>query len=314
MTDPATLRRTLDAVIANVERAVFGKREQVKLAIVGLVAEGHVLLEDVPGTGKTTLARALARSLALEFRRVQFTSDLLPADLLGISVLDPATHAFAFHPGPVFTNVLLADELNRSTPRTQSALLECMAERRVSVEGRPHELPHPFFVIATQNPLEFEGTYPLPESQLDRFMLRIEMGYPAPDDERRLLRARPSSTDVDALPAVATAADLASLVAAARAVRVDPSIEDYVLALLDGSRRSRRFHLGLSPRAGVALTRAAQASAIVEGRDFVLPDDVKRLSVPVLAHRVVGAATAAGDGADGVELVEELVSRTAVPA
>ena len=310
----AVARERLERLVGNVERAIFGKRRQVVLAVVGVLAEGHILLEDVPGTGKTTLARALARSLDLEFRRVQFTSDLLPSDVLGVSVLDRRTGEFAFKPGPVFANVVLADELNRTTPRTQSALLESMNDRRVSIDGRTYDLPRPFLVVATQNPLEFEGTYPLPESQLDRFLLRIAMGYPAPDDERRVLRARAAGEDVDRLVPVLTRDEMSSLVALTRQVRVDPAIEDYVLALLDGTRRGGRFALGLSTRAGVALVRAAQALALTAGRDYAIPDDVKELALPVLAHRVVPSAVAAADAAGGDRLIAELLERTPVPA
>jgi MoxR-like ATPase len=312
--DPAAARPRIARLVANVERAVFGKRRQVELAVVGLLAEGHVLLEDVPGTGKTTLARALARSLDLDFRRIQFTSDLLPSDVLGVSVNDPVRAEFVFRPGPVFANVVLADELNRTIPRTQSALLECMNDRRVSVDGKTHALPRPFLVIATQNPLEFEGTYPLPESQLDRFLLRIEMGYPAREDERRVLRARAAGEDVDQLEPVLSHAELIAAIDAARAVRVDPAIEDYVLTLLDATRRGGRFLLGLSTRAGVGLVRAAQAQALLDGRDYCVPDDVKRLALPVLAHRIVAAPAQAGESAEAERLLAELLERTVVPA
>jgi MoxR-like ATPase len=318
MTTPATspasaAQAQLGRLVANVERVVFGKRRQVVLAVVGLLAEGHLLLEDVPGTGKTTLARALARSLDLEFRRVQFTSDLLPSDVLGVSVYDAARAEFAFKPGPVFANVVLADELNRTTPRTQSALLEAMSDRRVSIDGRTHALPRPFLVVATQNPLEFEGTYPLPESQLDRFLLRVAMGYPAREDERRVLRSRAAGEDVDLLGPVLSQADLLHLIALTREVRVDPAIEDYVLALLDGTRHGGSFLLGLSTRAGVGLVRAAQALALVDGRDYCVPDDVKSLAAPVFAHRVVPSAAATAEASDGPRLVADLLRRTAVP-
>jgi MoxR-like ATPase len=306
-------REALNRLVANVERVVFGKRKQVVLSVVGLLAEGHLLVEDVPGTGKTTLARALAKSVDLSFRRIQFTSDLLPSDVLGVSVHDAAKGEFVFKPGPVFAHVVLADELNRTTPRTQSALLECMSDRRVSVDGRTHELPRPFLVVATQNPLEFEGTYPLPESQLDRFLLRIAMGYPEREDERRVLRTRAAGEDVDALLPAMSRDDLLGAIALVRTVRVDPKIEDYVLTLLEGTRDGGRFALGLSTRAGVGLVRAAQALAFFSGRDFVLPDDVKKLAVPALAHRIVPSAVASEDAADGRRLILELVEDTAVP-
>ena len=313
----ADAKLRIERLIANVEQAVFGKRRQIELAVLGLLAEGHVLLEDVPGTGKTTLARALARSLDLEFRRIQFTPDLLPSDVLGVSVLDAARGEFVFRPGPVFANVVLADELNRTIPRTQSALLECMNDRRVSLDGHTHVLPRPFLVIATQNPLEFEGTYPLPESQLDRFLLRIEMGYPAREDERRVLRTRAAGQDAESLAPVLDQRELLALIDSARAVRLDPAIEDYVLALLDGTRHGGRFLLGLSTRAGVGLVRAAQAHALLDGRDYCVPDDVKRLALPVLAHRVVPSAVQGGaqGGTPGEarRLITELLERTAVP-
>jgi MoxR-like ATPase len=308
-----TAREGLNRLVANVERVIFGKRRQVVLSLVGLLAEGHLLVEDVPGTGKTTLARALAKSVDLSFRRVQFTSDLLPSDVLGVSVHDAASGEFVFKPGPVFTHVVLADELNRTTPRTQSALLECMSDRRVSVDGRSYDLPRPFLVVATQNPLEFEGTYPLPESQLDRFLLRIVMGYPDREDERRVLRTRAAGEDVDALLPAMSREDLLAAIALVRGVRVDPKIEDYVLTLLDGTRGGGRFALGLSTRAGVGLVRAAQALAFIAGRDYVLPDDVKQLAVPALAHRIVPSAVASEDAADGRRLIAELVDDTAVP-
>jgi MoxR-like ATPase len=311
---PVAAHAQIERLVANVERVIFGKRLQVVLAVVGCLAEGHVLVEDVPGTGKTTLAKALARSLGLGFRRIQFTSDLLPSDVLGVSVHDAATGEFVFKPGPVFTHVVLADELNRTTPRTQSALLECMSDRRVSIDGRSHDLPRPFLVVATQNPLEFEGTYPLPESQLDRFLLRIAMGYPAREDERKVLRTRAMGEDVDRLEPVLTHEELLGLIALVRKVRVDPAIEDYVLTILSATRRGGKFALGLSTRAGVGLVRAAQAHALVSGRDYCLPDDVKRLAVPVLAHRIVPSAVASESEAHGERLVSDLLDGIAVPA
>lgn len=311
---PAAAHAQIERLVASVERVIFGKRLQVVLAVIGCLAEGHVLIEDVPGTGKTTLAKALARSLGLGFRRIQFTSDLLPSDVLGVSVHDAATGEFAFKPGPVFTHVVLADELNRTTPRTQSALLECMSDRRVSIDGRTYDLPRPFLVVATQNPLEFEGTYPLPESQLDRFLLRIAMGYPAREDERKVLRTRAMGDDVDRLEPVLSLDELLGLVALVKKVRVDPAIEDYVLTILTATRRGGKFALGLSTRAGVGLVRAAQAHALVSGRDYCLPDDVKRLAVPVLAHRVVPSAVVSEDAAHGERLVSDLLGGIAVPA
>ncbi len=315
----AAARERLERLVANIERCVFGKRRQVLLAVTGLLAEGHVLLEDAPGTGKTTLARSLAKSLDLEFRRVQFTSDLLPSDVLGVSVHETAgtpgatRGEFVFKPGPVFTNVLLADELNRTNPRTQSALLEAMNDRRVSVDGRTHDLPRPFLVIATQNPLEFEGTYPLPESQLDRFLVRIAMGHPSREDERRVLRSRGGGTDADSLAPVLARADLVALIELAKDVRIDAAIEDYVLSLLEATRRGGRFLAGLSTRAGVGLVRAARAKALIEGRSYVIPDDVKDLAVPVLSHRLVASPTSSDSG-DASRVLTDILSRLAVPA
>jgi len=293
---PAT---RLQGLIENVERVIVGKREAVTLCVVGMLSEGHVLLEDVPGTGKTTLARALARSVDLAFRRVQFTSDLLPADVLGVSVFSAAEERFVFRPGPIFGGIVLADELNRTTPRTQSALLECMNERRVSVDGETHELPRPFLVVATQNPLEFEGTYPLPESQLDRFLLRVRMGYPERDDERQVLRSRMQRDPIDDIAAVMTRDEILAAIAAVRRVRIHGSLVEYVLEFLEATRRDGRFLLGASPRAGLGWVRAAQALASIEGRAFCVPDDFKRLALPVLAHRVVSSPAAGGALGDG---------------
>jgi len=307
----------VERLVANVERAVLGKREAVRLAVVGLLAEGHVLLEDVPGTGKTTLAQALARSLDLGFRRIQFTADLLPSDVLGLSVHDAQSGRFVFHPGPVFTPVLLADELNRTPPRTQSALLEAMNARCVTIEGEARELPRPFFVIATQNPLEFEGTYPLPESQLDRFLLRVRLGYPSRAVERELLLAQAHGRPLDALEPVVEHDELFALFARVRAVRVADAILEHLLSIVAATREGGPFLLGASPRAALGLFRASQALACIEGRDFVVPDDVRSLAVPCLAHRVVPVDRlrldpgAASDPAD--ELVAELVERLPVP-
>ncbi len=321
-TDP-----TLARLLANIERVILGKPEAVRLVTIGLLAEGHVLLEDVPGTGKTTLARALARSLDLEFRRIQFTSDLLPADVVGVSLPEGGVsgasngHAFRFQPGPIFANVVLADELNRTPPRTQSALLESMNERRVSIDGESHPLPRPFLVLATQNPLEFEGTYPLPESQLDRFLLAVRLGYPARDHEREMLRARAQGRPLEELLPVLSAAEVLDAIERTRAVRVDDAILEYVLSIIDATREGGDFLLGASPRAALGLYRAAQASALLAGRDYVLPDDVKRLALPVLAHRLVAAEDSAADetgfnagagGAAAARLAEQL-ERIPVP-
>jgi MoxR-like ATPase len=322
----------------NVERVLVGKRAAIELAVVALLCEGHVLIEDVPGTGKTTLARALAQSLGGTFRRVQCTPDLLPSDVTGVSVFDQRTSAFDFRPGPVFANVLMADEINRATPRTQSAVLEAMQERQVSVDGVTHPLPRPFTVIATQNPVELEGTFPLPEAQLDRFLLRLSLGYPDAEDERLMLRRARDAANAPTnglpnsprqqdgtsgaattpitqivVPAIVAPAETLALHAACRQVHVEAAVEEYVVAVTRATREEPDVRLGASPRATLDLYHAAQAWAAMQGRAFVTPDDVKRLAAPVLAHRLVLGVEARLRGRSAGEVIAALVDRLPVP-
>ena len=270
-----------------IETVVKGKPEAVKLALVCLLAEGHLLIEDVPGVGKTTLAHSLARVFDCTFRRIQFTSDLLPSDILGVSVFSQTDQNFDFRRGPIFANVVLADEINRTTPKTQSALLEAMSEGSVSVDSKTYPLPRPFMVVATQNPIEHHGTYPLPESQLDRFLLRIKMGYPENGAEKDILRRRNRTADVELIQPVMRSEEVMEMQSLVAAVRVDESLLDYIMAIVEATRRSEFLMIGASPRGSLSLRRAAQAIAYFEGREYCIPDDIKRLVLPVLAHRVV---------------------------
>ena len=298
---------------ANLSRALVGKAEVVRLAVVGLLARGHLLIEDVPGVGKTTLAAALARSLGASFQRIQFTSDMLPSDVLGVAVYEPDKHEFVFKPGPIFTNIVLADEINRTTPKTQSSLLEAMNEAQVSLDHTTHPLPRPFMVLATQNPREHAGTFPLPESQLDRFLLRIRIGYPSEADERTILRGA-GQLVAETLETVLDATDVVELQEAAERVRADDSVLDYVLSIVTATRRSRLLSLGVSPRGSLALLRAARAHALADGRDYLVPDDVKRLAVPALAHRVLlASSTTDGLGAGAEAVIRTIVQDVPVP-
>lgn len=293
---------------AQVNALILGKAAQVDLAFVALLAGGHALIEDLPGLGKTTLAQALAVTLGLDFQRVQFTSDLMPADVLGISIYDAPSREFRFHPGPVFTRVLLADEINRAPPRTQSALLEAMAEHQVTLDGVTHVLPQPFFVIATQNPVDLSGTFPLPDSQLDRFLLRFSLGYPDAASERELLTGADRRAQIALTQARLDVDSVLALRHAVEQVHASEALVGYVLALLERSRRDPRVEVGLSPRAGLALLRAARAHALLAGRSHVLPDDVQSLFVPVAGHRLVPAA----DGGSGAALAESILASVAV--
>jgi MoxR-like ATPase len=289
--EEAEIRRTVasdsGALQAEIGRVIKGKPETVRLAVVALLAGGHLLLEDVPGVGKTTLAQALAKSLDCSFQRIQFTSDLLPSDVLGLSVYNQHKGVFEWKHGPIFANVVLADEINRTTPKTQSALLEAMAERQITVEGVTRPLPQPFIVLATQNPIEHHGTYPLPESQTDRFMLRLRIGYPAADDEKQILRDRALAQPLDDVRTVLNANTVMALQEQVKQVRVDDSLLDYLLRIVAATRESEMLDLGVSPRGTLALFRAAQALAFVEGREYCIADDIKRLVLPAFAHRIV---------------------------
>jgi MoxR-like ATPase len=299
-----------------IERVIRGKPEAVRLAIVTLLAGGHLLVEDVPGVGKTTLAHALARALDCSFQRIQFTSDLLPYDVIGLSIYDQTSSTFEWKPGPIFANVILADEINRTTPKTQSALLEAMAERHVTVEGITHALPQPFIVMATQNPIEHHGTYPLPESQLDRFMLRLRIGYPGVVDEKQMLRDREHAEPLDEMQTVMSGADILELQKAVSEVSVDDAIVDYLMRIVTATRNSEMLDLGVSPRGSLALFRAAQALALTEDREFCIPDDVKRLVIPIFAHRLTVSSrysSAMRRSEEAEAVLQEIMKTVSVP-
>lgn len=300
-------------LIANVEQAIVGKRKQLVLSLVTWLSEGHVLLEDVPGVAKTMLARALAKSVGCKFKRVQCTPDLLPSDVTGTSIFNQKTSQFEFRPGPVFTQVLLADEINRATPRTQASLLEAMAESRVTVDGTTHALKPPFMVIATQNPVDHEGTFPLPEAQLDRFMMRFSLGYPAMDEELRMLEMLQFSHPVDRLQVVAAAEEIAAAQQAVRRVHVDPRVRHYLLQIVSQTRSHNDLALGGSPRATIALFRCAQAMAAIRGREYVLPDDVKRIIDPVMNHRLIVKPESRLRKVSAEQILHEIVGEIAVP-
>jgi MoxR-like ATPase len=305
--------RTVERVVENVATVVHAEEETLRLVVYCLVSEGHLIIEDFPGVGKTMLAKALARSLDCTFSRLQFTPDLLPSDITGVNVFDQRTNAFDFRAGPVFANLLLVDEINRASPKTQSALLECMQEAQVTVDGVSYEMGRPFMVIATQNPIEYEGTYPLPEAQLDRFTMRLSLGYPPLGEEARMLSEQTTEPPLEALQPVCTGEEILAVADDARSLYVAESLNRYVVALLRHTRGDARLYLGASPRAGIALLRVAKARALAAGRSFVTPDDVKALAEPVLSHRIILAPEARSAGLEPHDLIREAVEKTPVP-
>jgi MoxR-like ATPase len=315
--DPAANAQARIAELqAAIERVIRGKSETVKFALIALLARGHLLIEDVPGIGKTTLANAIAKALDLTFQRIQFTSDLLPSDVIGLSVYNQKTGDFEWKPGAIFSNIVLADEINRATPKTQSALLEAMAEEQVTVEGVSRRLPLPFIVIATQNPAEHHGTYPLPESQLDRFMLRLQIGYPSVEDEKTILRDREMRDPLERLESAMAREDVVELQHSVMTVKVDDALLDYLLQIVDATRKSDSLELGISPRGTLSLFRSAQALAFIEGRDYCIADDIKRLVVPVFAHRVIVNSRSAGlrsHTREAEQILRDILEKTAVP-
>ena len=307
-----TIEQTGEKVLANVERVIVGKHHEVRLALVALLCRGHLLIEDVPGTGKTVLAKAIARSLGCSFRRIQFTPDLLPSDVTGLSIYNQKTQEFEFRPGPIMSQVVLADEINRATPKTQSSLLESMEERQATIDGTTYAMPDPFLVIATQNPIEYEGTFVLPEAQLDRFMLRIRLGYPQPLDEVMILDEQKRHHPLEQLEVVCSVDELREMQANVREVYVDPTVAEYIVRLVNGTRNHADVYLGASPRGSIALYRAGQALAGLLGRDYVIPDDVKALAEPALAHRLIIKTSSSIHDVQPAQVVHELLDATPI--
>jgi MoxR-like ATPase len=308
----SNLEQTGEKVLANVERVIVGKHHEVRLALVALLCRGHLLIEDVPGTGKTVLAKAIARSLGCSFRRIQFTPDLLPSDVTGLSIYNQKNQEFEFRPGPIMAQVVLADEINRATPKTQSSLLECMEERQATIDGTTYAMPDPFLVIATQNPIEYEGTFALPEAQLDRFMLRIRLGYPQPIEEVVILDEQKRSHPLDELDVVCTVDELRGMQDAIRDIYVDSTVAEYIVRLVNGTRNHPDVYLGASPRGSIALYRAGQALAGLMGRDYVIPDDIKALAEPALAHRLIIKTSASIHDVQSANIIRELLDGTPI--
>ncbi len=306
----------IEALVENIERIIFGKRDVIELCVTGLLARGHILIEDIPGIGKTTLAQGLARSIDCSFNRIQFTSDMLPSDIIGVSILDSSTRSFEFREGPLFANIVLADEVNRTPPKTQSALLEGMSEFHVSMDGKTRMLPDPFMVLATQNPIEYEGTYTLPEAQLDRFLLRVEIGYPPQEDELRIMRRHDPARALSELTPALTAQDVLALQRASRDITVEDSVAKYALGIIESTRTHPEIRLGASPRGAMALYETCQAWAMVHGRDFVTPGDVKLMAIPVLSHRIIiksRGSDLVSATRDRSRLIAEIVDSVPVP-
>jgi len=303
----------LQGILGNVERVMVGKRAEVESALIALMCEGHILIEDVPGVGKTVLAKSLSRSIGCSFRRIQFTPDLLPSDVTGVSIFSQKSSEFEFRPGPVIAQIVLADEINRATPKTQASLLEAMEERQVTVDGVTHLMPRPFLVMATQNPIEYEGTFPLPEAQLDRFFMRIRLGYPSVRDEVEILNRQQHGHPIEQLAQVATAEDLLEIQALVRDVGVAPALRGYIVDIVSATRRHQDVYLGASPRGSLALFRAAQARALLAGRDFVIPDDIKALAESVLAHRLIINPASRVKNVDPALVIREILDSLPVP-
>jgi MoxR-like ATPase len=310
----ATIQESGEKVVANVERVIVGKHEEVRLALVALLCQGHLLIEDVPGTGKTVLAKALARSLGCTFRRIQFTPDLLPSDVTGLSIYNQKTQEFEFKPGPIMAQIVLADEINRATPKTQSALLECMEERQATIDGVTYKMPEPFLVIATQNPIEYEGTFALPEAQLDRFMLRLRLGYPQPLEEIVILDEQKHAHPLDDIQEVASISEIRQLQLGVREIYVDSAVSDYIVRLVNATRSHPDVYLGASPRGSLALYRAGQALAALHGRDYVIPDDIKVLAEPALAHRLIVKTAATIRDVEPATIVDEVLESVPIEA
>ena len=310
MEDP---RSIAERIIGNVEKVIVGKREELRLTLTALLCQGHVLIEDVPGVGKTMMARSIARSTGCVFKRIQFTPDLLPTDITGISMYNNKTTDFEFRPGPIMGQIVLADEINRATPKTQSALLEAMEERQVTVDGVSHRVPAPFMVMATQNPIEYEGTFPLPEAQLDRFMLRVHLGYPSKTDEIIIMDRQQMTHPIDDLEQITDASEVLRLQTGVKAIYVDPLIKQYIVEIVAATRNHEAAYLGASPRGSLALYRSSQALALLDGRDFVIPDDVKALAYPTLGHRVIASPSARVKNVTTASIVNDCLSRIPVP-